>query len=282
MKKILVPTDFSENAFSALAYAYRFSSSREFDIDLVHFSMPQAEASDFPTLSGQASLQKIEFVKDLLAALIESLQSKVRLDPNAYHPKIDIHSILDFPVHGIHHFAKEHSNALIICGSRGENIGITDRLLGTVSGGIIQNTKSPILFVPPEFLYSGIDQVAFATELNHSDPFKLWRALQFFLPDVPVTRCLHITQNLSKGEESKKAEFEKYIFSHNDSMQLFFHDIESKNIDEALQKASDSYNFDMLIMVKKKMNFIERLLKVSHTRTMLKKVHIPLLVMVGD
>jgi nucleotide-binding universal stress UspA family protein len=278
MKKILVPTDFSDNAYTALIYAYRFASKRKLDIDLVHFTMPQAETSDFPTLSGEASLKKLELVKDILNSLKETIISKVAPD-KTYKPNIEVHSLLDFPVHGAHRFATEHEDDIIICGSRGENIGITDRLLGTVSAGLINHAKIPVLFVPSAFQYSGIDHIAFATELKHSDPFELWRALQIFLPDVPVTRCVHITSKIENGNEKKKAELEKYLFDHNDSLQIFFHDIESDDMETALQKLTDRFEFDVLVMVKHKMNFFERLLTTSHTREMLKKVNIPLLVM---
>lgn len=279
MKKILVPTDFSDNALTALNYAYRFASRRNLDIDLVHFTMPQAETSDFPILSGEASIKKIEMVKDILGTLKDSLMQSIQLESTEYHPKITVHSILDFPVHGTHRFALDHEDDLIICGSRGENIGITDRLLGTVSAGLINHAEIPVLFVPADFQYSGIDHIAFATELKHSDPFELWRALQIFLPDVPITRCVHITGKIEASDEKKKTEMEKYLFSHNDSLQIFFHDIESIEMEASLQKLTDRFEFDVLVMVKQRMNFLERLMNTSHTREMLKKVHIPLLVM---
>lgn len=279
MKKILVPTDFSDNAFYALAYAYRFASKRKLDIDLVHFTMPQAETSDFPILSGEASLKKLEMVKDILSSLVGSLTTKIKFDEAAYKPKIYLHSILDFPVHGTHRFALDNEDEIIICGSRGENIGVTDRLLGTVSAGLINHAKIPVMFIPAEFQYSGIDHIAFATELNHSDPFELWRAMQIFIPDVPITRCVHITNQIDSGDERKKVEFEKYLFSHNDSLQIFFHDIEAKDLESALQQLTDRFEFDALVMVKQKMNFFERLINTSHTREMLRKVHIPFLVM---
>src|SRR5210317_1117382 len=125
MKKILVPTDFSDNAFTALSYAYRFASKRNLDIDLVHFTMPQAETSDFPILSGEASLKKLELVKDILSSVRESIKTKIKLESSLHQPKIELHSILDFPVHGTHRFASDHDDEMIICGSRGENIGIT-------------------------------------------------------------------------------------------------------------------------------------------------------------
>jgi len=58
--KILVPTDFSDNALNAFRYAIWFADQYEAAIHLVHVIYPSAEPLDYPSLAAQAAQQRIE------------------------------------------------------------------------------------------------------------------------------------------------------------------------------------------------------------------------------
>lgn len=278
MKKILVPTDFSKNASSAFQYAYAFAAARKMDIDLINFVMPQVETSDFSMSSGHITINLEKIAKDGMKIWKEENLAKINNVVYPYTPIINSYVRTDRPVHGIKHFAKDGNYDLVICGNQGENINALEKLLGTVSSGLSQELSTPVIFVPIDYPYDQINYIGYASSLHPSDPYELWKALQILAPDIPITRFYHVSNDHSESTEKKKIELEKYLYSHNDSLQIKFYDVDSDDIDKNLLSLINDFNLEMLVMTKRKKSFFERFRK-SHTKSMLRKANIPLLVM---
>jgi len=249
------------------------------DIDVLHLVVPQAETSDYPMISGHLTTQKVDISKEVMTTWTESITDQITLSKKLYEPEVNTFIKVDYPAHGINHFAKERNYQIMICGSRGENIGISDKLFGTVSGALSQNANCPVIYIPLDYPYESIDFVGYASDLAPSDPFELWRGLEIISPDVPLTRFYHISNTSSEQLDRKKEELEKYLYDHNDSLQIIFYDVESNNIDQSLLEMIENYDLDLFIMTKKKENFLEKMIHKSHTKAILRKINIPLLVL---
>ena len=279
MKKILVPTDFSENALAALRYAYQHASVRSYDIDLVHFMLPQAEVSELPNIAGTASQTKIQFARSLAKSSVDALRKNVTLNEGAYIPSITIDVKFNLPTRGVIKWIKKNKNDFIICGTRGKNLGIRDKLFGTVSGGLSQQSICPVLYIPMNYAYGPIQFMGYASNLSFHDPYEIWRALKILSPDNPIVRCFHINKDDHPLEDQYVEEMKDYLEKHNDALQIFFHDIEGEEVDQTLKEVVNEYDLDILVMTKRKQPFFERLLSKSHTRSMLKQIEIPFLVL---
>lgn len=249
------------------------------NIDLLHLVVPQTETADFPMISGHLTTNKAEIAKEVMKNWHESIMTQIHLSKNLYAPEVNTFIKVDYPVHGVRQFAEEDDYELIICGSRGENIGVVDKIFGTVSGGLTQEPVCPTLFVPLDYPYDGIDYIGYASGLSPSDPYELWRALTLMSPEVPLTRFYHISEKSDEKIEKKKDELEKYLYDHNDSLQIIFYDVNSDEIDESLLEMIKNFDLDLLVMTKRKQTFLGRLMSKSHSRSMLRKVDIPLLVL---
>lgn len=279
MKKILVPTDFSLNASSAFKYAYSFAGKRDMVIDLLHVVVPQTETSDFPMLSGHLTTNKVNIAKEVMKTWVETSIAQIDHSNISYKPKVNTFTKVDYPVHGINHFASEDSYELVICGTRGENVGTLAKLFGTVSGGLSQKLSIPALFIPLNFEYEQINYIGYASNLNPSDPYELWKALELILPDVPITRFYHVSEDSSEIIEKRKNEMEKYLYSHNDSLQIIFYDVASGDIDKSLMDMINNFNLEMLVMTKRKKSLSEKWTSKSVTKSMLRKANVPLLIL---
>jgi nucleotide-binding universal stress UspA family protein len=279
MKKILAPTDFSPNSSTSFIYAYLFASTRKMNIDLLHLVVPQTETADFPMVSGHLTTNKAEIANEVMSNWHESIIKQIELKKGSYVPEVKTFVKVDYPVHGIKNFAEEGDYELVICGNRGEDIGAVDKIFGTVSEGLAQDPSCPILFIPEDYVYESIDFLGYGSSLSPSDPYELWRALELFAPEVPLTRFYHISSKSTEKIEKKKDELEKYLYNHNDSLQIIFYDVNSDEIDESLLEMIENYDLDVLVMTRRKQNFLERIFSKSHTASMLRKIDIPLLVM---
>ena len=279
MKSVLVPVDFSENSASALKYAYQYASIRDMNVDVLHLVPPQTETSDFPMISGHLTQNRVKIDKEVMTTWKKSVLDQVKLKSGDYIPTVHEWTKIGYPVNGIRSFVKENGHRLIICGTRGENIAALDKILGTVSGGLTQNPICPTLFIPSGFEYTPIKTLGYASNLSHSDPYEIWRALKLVKPNEPNTHIFHVTEKSSEKLKQQEQILKDNLYKHNDLIQIIFHEIKSEEIDEGLLQTVKDIHLDILAMNKKKESFIERLFHKSHTKAILKKIDIPLLVL---
>ena len=279
MKKILVPIDFSENSFSALEYAFQYASNRSADIDVLHFVSRQLETSEFQMNVGQLTTSKLEQARDEMKSYIEKVRNNIKLRPRAYNPQIHLYAKVDYPVRGILEFVKNKVYNLIICGNRGENIGVVDKIFGSVSTKLSQKAPLPVLYIPNDCKYKKTKELGYASNLNHNDPFELWRSLELLAPDNPDIRYFHIRHNVNELNQKQKEEMEKYLYDQELNQKLFFYDVLSDELENTLHSLSKNFNLDIFILAKEKENILERLVSKSTTASMLKKMDIPVMIM---
>ncbi len=282
MKRILVPIDFSKNSASALTYAYHYASLRDMNIDLLHLVIPQTETSDFPTISGHLTQNRVNIDKEVLSTWKQSVIDQIKLEKGLYIPTVYENTKIGYPVNGIKTFAKQNGHRIIICGTRGENVATLDRFLGTVSSGLTQNPVCPTLFIPEGYQYKPIKILGYASNLSHSDPYEIWRALKIISPEVPETRIFHVTDKSTEKLKNQEQILKDNLYKHNDLLQIIFHEVKSNEIDQGLLETVKDVHLDMLAMNKKKESFLERMVHKSHTKAILQKIDIPLMILDDD
>lgn len=279
MKRVLVPIDFSENSASALKYAYHYASRRDMNIDLLHMVLPQTETSDFPMISGHLTNNKVQIDKEVMSTWKKSVTDQVILQKGDYIPTMNECTKVGYPVSGIKSFVRENGHKIIICGTRGENVAALDKIFGTVSGGLTENPVCPTLFIPVGYEYKPIETLGYASNLSHSDPYEIWRALKLISPDTPNTHIFHVTDKSTEKLKQQEQILKDNLYKHNDLIQIIFHEVKAEEINEGLLHTVKGVHLDVLAMNKKKESFIQRLLHKSHTKAILKKIDIPLLIL---
>ncbi|HXB53839.1 MAG TPA: universal stress protein [Vicinamibacteria bacterium] len=141
LKRILVPTDFSESARHALTYAVSFAREYKAEIILLHvvenltvgyasdlFPVPMAEV--FEEISGYA---KIELGK--LAAEVRSKMAEVRERVIQGKPSAEILRI-----------AREETVDMIVLGTHGKGL-LDQALFGSTAERVLRKAPCPVLTV---------------------------------------------------------------------------------------------------------------------------------------
>jgi nucleotide-binding universal stress UspA family protein len=141
LKRILVPTDFSESARHALTYAVSFAREYKAEIVLLHvvenltvgyasdlFPVPMAEV--FEEISGYA---KIELGK--LAAEVRSKGAEVREQVIQGKPSAEILRI-----------AREEAADMIVLGTHGKGL-LDQALFGSTAERVLRKAPCPVLTV---------------------------------------------------------------------------------------------------------------------------------------
>jgi len=138
---ILVPTDFSETADSALKIAIHVASILRRSIDLVHVhETPEALGPNAP---GWRDLER-QAVEQIGKNLAERKGCVERVGIRCDEQRLE-----GAPWHAIVEFARMNSTSLIIMGTHGRS-GLRHLLLGSVTERVIRHAPCPVLVVPPE------------------------------------------------------------------------------------------------------------------------------------
>lgn len=278
MKNILIPTDFSENAWNALLYGISFFKKTHCAFYIVHVNSVNTNTS------GETAM----FLSpDILeeSILVESKEKLNKLMSKIEHLPLNVkHEFKPIALYGfltdhIKTQVKEKKIDLIIMGTKGST-GLKSVSIGSNTGDVITKVPCTVLAVPEHAVYSGIKEIGFPSDFQLTYDHKILETLKdILLLKKSTLRLLYVSLNnekLSPIQENNK----RILMEHYKDIECSFHVVTGKKIDESIQCFTESRNLDMLVMVAKNLNFLERILfrptveKISyHTKVPFLVIH---------
>jgi len=278
MKKVLIPTDFSDNASDALGYAMKLLADSDVAIHIVHIIPVQTVPGDVPIDTSDLLTRDLKEAEHSLQ-ILEGFSREFQQSDTSYRLSVTTEVAVGGVAYQIKKIAKETAVDFVIMGTQGTNHSFLDKTLGSISTMVISDAPCPVLLVPRGYEFKPIDTLVFATNLNHSDPYELWRATELIQPHVGVIKCLHVLKDPKATSEKEMEEFASYMEAHSPSLQTAFHIEESSNIEKSLTEFADNCDAELIIMHRSKKSFWERLFTGRHTEKMASWLTIPLLIM---
>lgn len=276
--KILFPTDFSETAQNAFQHALLFADRTDADLLVLHVVYPVADAIDIPAVAGEVIQEQVDAAKEVLKEFVKFGISKVSVKlKNEAHVSTDIK--VGIPVNSIRQAIGKEAIDLVIMGTKGTHNRL-EKLLGTVSAGIVAKASCPVLVIPEDALVKELHAVVYATDIEEADPYEIWKTTRLLQPLSAIFRIVHVQTEKNKAEEDASfAELKAYFKDNPVSIQVQFHQLREKDVESALSDFTNDYGADLLVMYRPQRSFLERLFHRSHTKEMLGKSNVPLLVM---
>lgn len=256
MKNILIPTDFSDNAYKAIAYALQLYANEECTFHLLHTYTPAIYQSEFLLHSpGQVGLGDIYRVDSL--ENLNTLKQRILTDFNDPRHRLEIHSAFSILMDAMDELVEEKKIDLIIMGTQGAT-GAKEIFLGSNTVHAIKRAKRPILVVPFSFEFEPPKKILFPTdfeiEYNHSlvDELRFITKLHHASIDV-----MHISNNLELNplQKANKAKLGKLLAGEDHN----FHEVPDQGIIDAINNQQAKFGTNFLVMVKNKHSFLENL-----------------------
>jgi nucleotide-binding universal stress UspA family protein len=178
IKKILVPTDFSEGADFAYLWAHKLAMKFNAKVDLIHVIPAVDHLNILFTEKKKESILRNE--REEAEKLLESAFSSFdKVNRGKYYVFIDRK-----PSEVIVSHADKHSYDLIVMGSRGSHNSKLRR--GGTTEKTIRNSKIPVLAVDDKALKSGIHEILMPTDSS-----------QLSFTSLPLTVTLAAVLNTS-------------------------------------------------------------------------------------
>ncbi|MFT6333507.1 MAG: nucleotide-binding universal stress UspA family protein [Saprospiraceae bacterium] len=278
IKKILIPTDFSANAVDVLDYAIHLTKGQKVHLYILHVVQSIVVSAEVPV--DKAGIVKLQL--DEARIKMQALKSFCN---QSYGKKEDAEVRVTADVQlgnvacQIKSMAKNEKVDMVIMGTQGTNHGFADKLVGTISTSTLNNAPCPVILVPQGYEFKTIDNLIFATKLNHQDPYELWRAIELIKPHIAKVRCVYVTKESEEVNKIELDQFAKYMVENSSTVQTIFNVEESNNLEQTLSQYTENYDAEMIIMRRSKKSFWKRLFTIRHTQKMVSWIHVPLMVL---
>ena len=152
MNKILVPTDFSDNAAQALRYAVMLAKKTGAELLLLNVYEIYIPVDGEQILHDTHEIEEEAKKEQLLAEVKEFIPGDVK-----YRLFVEPGS----PVYKIAQIAEDHNADLIVMGIRGCN-KLQQIIVGSTTTALIRNSKIPVFVIPENAKIEAPDKILFA------------------------------------------------------------------------------------------------------------------------
>lgn len=272
MKKLLVPTDFSDNARNALIAALNLASVMNAEVLLCSiYDQPSSGQSVLRNLSQQLRANTLEDLREEIEEVYESFQN-ISITPIAVQGDV---------AEMIVKTANLERADLIVMGKAGRS-NFSNLIFGSVALKTIHLAEKPLLMIPQEWSYKPIDKICFTTDLSPQNYPKVLAPMINFstIFNAPID-LLHFAEDqesldeLYNGGGSVKSEIKSVLA---DRPHKFTFRIE-ENVKKALFKHIDNPQFHMMCMVRNEYNWVQRLFRKTPIIDAAIHTHVPLLIL---
>lgn len=262
-KKILLPTDFSDEALASALYAAQLSKALKVPIDIVHV---------MDLVGGSGVYQEgQQLVQDRLRKQLLALSQKMEAAVGG-NLEFDTLLIYGTTTSALGNIAEDYT--FVVMSAKGE--ADLDRFfLGSTTKYLVQQNLIPVLVVPPRFSFSPIQKIVWALDDEHIDTSKQIQPL----PQIAKAfgARLEIFHH-DEGDQDEGLKLDLAIFLENLDYSLHY-DFSPGQITEVILDFAQSENADLICMIHHKRPLLLQLFNPSKTLSSISKSKRPLLIL---
>lgn len=270
IKRILVPTDFSDCSINALRYAARLAKRTNTSeiIILNAYTVPLA----YTDLNISYDLGENETnIKKFIEEEFQKLEKRVPELKELNYTTVKAH---DYLIDAALSICLTQSIDLIIMGTKGAH-GIDEVILGTNAHRMIKEQLAPVLVIPEKAEFKGIENIALSSDYKGImaellNPLKIIRNV--FGAKVHV---VHVSEKtiLEKDKAAEAKNLELYLRD----LPHQYHFMVDKDIETGIELFAEKQNIDLLVVLPRKKGLFEKLFGISESKSLIFHTKLPLL-----
>lgn len=268
MPKILIPTDFSDNANKAVSYAVSLFGSESSYMLVNGYEVPHSGATMLISIADILEKDALQLLNDTRRKLISEVPE--------LNGKVDVRAELGTADVAIRKVLNTQDFDVVVMGTKGAS-GLKEVLIGSVAANVIGDVKVPVIAVPADTKIESPKKILFAADDQCLIEGKLPDALHqlangidaevLIVNVVPEGEGKHVgSSDAQQGRDSGAFEGVKHSI----------HYIESDDVNEGIEKFVQQQDVNMVAMVTRKNDLFSRLFGQSNTKAMAMHTRIPL------
>jgi len=257
MKKIILPTDFSDNANNAVHYAQELFKDTACTFFLLNTYTPIIYNYDYQMNTGGYLGDVVDVIMKNSKEKLEELQKE--LEDKYKNPKHQFELISSFSLltDEIDELVAKYNADLIIMGTKGAS-GVKEILFGSNTIHVIRKVKCPVLAIPDGYFFEKPKDILFATDFKvsytkaHLDNLRSIAKLY-----KSTVHILHVSagRGLNAKESENKDELDILLTPVND----VFYTVDDQEIPQAINEFQKTTYVQLLMMIRNKHTFLENL-----------------------
>ncbi|WP_291866444.1 universal stress protein [Maribacter sp.] len=256
MKTIVLPTDFSDNAYNAISFAMQLFKEEECVFHIIHAYTPVVYQSEYvlhsPGQIGSGDTGKIKFLEKL-----EALKRKIEEDFNNPNHRIITHTAFNILIDEILTTSDNQDADVVIMGTQGAT-GAKEIFLGSHTVHVIQKSNRPVLAIPSNFKYIKPKKILFPTDfkVNYSKA-QLSSMLSIAKEYKSRIEIIYVSDGNDLTE--KQLNNKQKLVNLLKGVRHLFHHRPHQGVIQGINDFQSKNTMNLLVMIKNKHTFIERL-----------------------
>lgn len=276
MKKVLLPTDFSENAYNAIEYALQLFKEETCAFFILNTYTPMIYNYEYQLHADQYMMEAVDMVKKNSEIKLENLLRLLKKEhPN---PKHTFKTISSFNIltDEVMELSKKYDIDLVVMGTKGVSKA-REVLFGSNTIHVIKKATRVVLAIPENFHYETPKEILFPTDYKVEYTRELLKPILDISEKYnPRINFLHIAheEELTQDQENNKKSLDNY-FEH---VAHLFHNLAKQNIPDAIKAFQLRAKINLLVMTNSRHSFFEKLFAKSAIHQIALQLKIPLMV----
>ncbi len=277
MKHILLPTDFSKNAWNALFMAVKLYADFEctfYVLNCYDLDMKYASGAQSTIRSGMVYKALKNSADNELDNVMQYLEEN-HTNSNHQFQKIAYAGEI---MSGIKSAISKYDIETIVMGTKGAT-GAKGVFLGSNTVKVLKNIKNCVLItVPKKFDFKSLKSVVLPTEYAHFIPKHVFNPLLELIDQETQLKIFHVAQEFKLNEEQLshkdilKKRLEGYAYS--------FYDVPiDSTVAKAIRSFATEQKADLVVLTNYAHTFLEKLTQEPVVKKMAFKSRIPLMIL---
>ena len=265
MHKILCPVDFSAASLNAIEFAARIGAAHRASLTLFHvftadeFDQVLADGelvNRFPSESTGA-----EYAEEMLRSLADEV---VRMAGPEGLASCDYH-FSDGPVEQkVATYAEQQGYQLVVMGTAGVK-DIYEQYGGSHTTKTVNRSHCPVLCVPERVGYQALKKVMYATDYQKEDAAVLQQVVAIVAPFGAQIEVVHIVSHQDERDEAVYRDYVEHVRPALPENTVHFSQKEYEDALHGIDHYAIEQEADLVVLVRKHHNFLERLLEQDTT-----------------
>ena len=272
MKKIIVPIDFSECSKNALRNAIKIAERMHMELIMYHSVLVPvgfaegapvgAVGYDFEELEGDSRKQLYKLAAEF--PLLKKIPHRKMIQYGTLHENIN-------------ELMQTENLALVVMGTHGAT-GLAKNLIGSNALHVMKHVNLPIIALPEKDDIGSMSHIALAGDyINVPEASTIQLVADLAKAFYAQLHIIHIDKGdvVVKDQIEIARRMDKYLKRINHS----FHFRKFDDVEEGLLTFAKELNIELIAMISKQHNFLDRLRHTSHTKKMILDIPMPLMVL---
>ena len=258
MLNILVPTDFSDLSKVAIRYALAMAKKMKGKVSLLHVIETSQHSTGNRLRLDSLIRELVHIAEEDFEQLVSEIKDSDK-SPGAIKHKIEQGSSF---ISVVSKYAKNSRTNLIVMGTHGAS-GLRKVVMGSNTAAMLEQSKIPVLAVPPQAEFKSLRSIVYATDLLNTQK-ELKKLLTIVGKEKPIIHIIHVATDRSTATiaETKIDKVVSKVGYKNAIVRVLI----NKNPVPAISEYVRKINIDMLSMFPHQYSFFQKLVKPSVTK----------------